>query len=94
MPRYRQKVRHVPGDLARPVWVDDADFDVAYHVRRSALPNPGSDAQFTGARRPADVAPARPQPPAVGDVPGGGLAGGRSAVLTKTHQAMVDGVTR
>ena len=34
VPRYRQKVRHVPGELARPVWVDDADFDVAFHVRR------------------------------------------------------------
>ena len=34
VPRYRQKVRHVPGNLARPVWIDDVDFDVAYHVRR------------------------------------------------------------
>ena len=42
VPRYRQKVRHVPGELARPVWVDDADFDVAFHVRRSALPRPGT----------------------------------------------------
>src|SRR4051794_15062633 len=47
VPRYRQKVRHVPGNLARPVWIDDPDFDVAYHVRRSALPKPGSDAQLT-----------------------------------------------
>ena len=46
VPRYRQKVRHVPGNLARPVWVDDPDFDVAYHVRRSALPKPGSDEQL------------------------------------------------
>ena len=30
VPRYRQKVRHVPGELARPVWVDDADFDDAF----------------------------------------------------------------
>src|ERR1700737_1188515 len=44
VPRYRQKVVHVPGRLARPVWVDDADFDITYHVRRSALPKPGSDA--------------------------------------------------
>ena len=47
VPRYRQKVRYVPANLARPVWVDDADFDVAYHVRRSALPKPGSDDQLT-----------------------------------------------
>ena len=47
VPRYRQKVRHVPGELARPVWVDDADFDVAFHVRRSALPRPGTCVQLT-----------------------------------------------
>ena len=34
VPRYRQKVRSVPGHLANPVWVDDEDFDVTYHVRR------------------------------------------------------------
>jgi len=38
-----QKVRHVPAALARPVWVDDPDFDLTYHVRRSALPKPGTD---------------------------------------------------
>ena len=41
VPRYRQKVRFVPGRLARPVWVDDEDFDLTYHVRRSALPQAG-----------------------------------------------------
>ena len=46
VPRYRQKVRAVPGHLANPVWVDDEDFDLAYHVRRSALPRPGSEDQL------------------------------------------------
>jgi WS/DGAT/MGAT family acyltransferase len=45
-PRYRQKVRWVPGHLANPVWADDEDFDIAYHVRRSALPRPGSEDQL------------------------------------------------
>lgn len=44
--RYRQKVREVTFGLARPVWVDDPDFDITYHVRRSALPSPGSDSQL------------------------------------------------
>ena len=44
-PRYRQKVREVTLGIARPVWIDDPDFDIAYHVRRSALQSPGSDAQ-------------------------------------------------
>src|SRR6478672_6613179 len=46
VPRYRQKVRWVPGHLANPVWVDDEEFDLTYHVRRSALPKPGTDAQL------------------------------------------------
>src|SRR5690625_4835632 len=40
-PRFRQRVRPVPFGLARAVWVDDADFDLSFHVRRSALPAPG-----------------------------------------------------
>ncbi len=93
VPRYRQKVRHVPGNLARPVWVDDPEFDVTYHVRRSALPKPGSDEQLTElvARlmsRPLDHARPLWEMYLVE-----GLARGRTAVLTKTHQAMVDGIS-
>ena len=39
VPRYRQRVRRVPGHVANPVWADDPHFDLAYHVRRSALPS-------------------------------------------------------
>jgi diacylglycerol O-acyltransferase / wax synthase len=46
VPRYRQKIRWIPGHVANPVWVDDEDFDISYHVRRSALPRPGSDDQL------------------------------------------------
>ena len=41
VPRYRQTVRFVPGALSRPVWVDDQHFNLSYHVRRTALPQPG-----------------------------------------------------
>ena len=41
IPRYRQKVRTVPFDLAAPAWVDDPDFDLRWHVRNTALPAPG-----------------------------------------------------
>lgn len=92
VPRYRQRVRTVPGRLANPVWVDDESFDVAYHVRRSALPGPGTDQQL------ADLV-ARLQSRALDRTRPlwelylvEGLAGGRFAVVTKAHQAMVDGV--
>ncbi len=46
VPRFRQRIRWVPGGLGNPVWVDDDHFDVTYHVRRSALPRPGTEAQL------------------------------------------------
>jgi len=46
VPRYRQKVAFVPLDLGRPVWVDDAHFNLDYHVRRTALPSPGGDEEL------------------------------------------------
>ncbi len=41
VPRYRQRVRFVPIQLGRPVWVDDHHFQILYHVRRTAIPQPG-----------------------------------------------------
>src|SRR5690606_14310019 len=44
IPRYRQRVRTVPLELGRPVWVDDPHFNLGYHLRHTALPPPGDDA--------------------------------------------------
>src|SRR4249919_929221 len=46
VPRYRQRVRAIPARLAGPVWVDDENFDLTFHVRRSAIPRPGTLAQL------------------------------------------------
>jgi len=93
VPRYRQKIKWVPGHLASPVWVDDADFDVTFHVRRSALPRPGSNAQLrelVGRLMSRRLDRTRPlwEMYLVE-----GLEGGRIAVITKTHHAMVDGIS-
>ncbi len=45
-PRLRQRVLRVPGDFARPLWVDDVRFDLDFHLRRSALPSPGGRLQL------------------------------------------------
>lgn len=91
VPRYRQKVVQVPGRLARPVWVDDADFDITYHVRRSALPKPGNERQLhdlVARLMSRQLDHARP----LWEIYlVEGLAGKRVAVVTKTHQAMIDG---
>ena len=43
VPLYRRKLRKVPLNLGSPVWVEDPNFDLRYHVRRTALPLPGGD---------------------------------------------------
>jgi WS/DGAT/MGAT family acyltransferase len=93
VPRYRQKVRHVPGELARPVWVDDGDFDVAFHVRRSALPRPGTQAQLTELVARLMSRPLDPDRPLWEVYLVEGLSDDRFAMITKTHQAVVDGVS-
>ncbi len=92
VPRYRQRVREVPGRLANPVWVDDEDFDITYHVRRAALPRPGSDEQleeFVARIQPRPLDRSRP----LWEVYlVEGLAQGRFAIITKTHHVLVDGL--
>jgi diacylglycerol O-acyltransferase len=92
VPRYRQKVREVPGRLGLPVWVDDPDFQLDYHVRRSALAAPGTEEvlhELVGRllSRPLDRSRPLWEIYLVE-----GLADGRLAVVTKTHHAMVDGL--
>ncbi len=93
VPRYRQRLRWIPGGIANPVWIDDENFDVGYHVRRSALPRPGTDAQLrelVGRIMSRRLDRSRPlwEMYLVE-----GLEGGRFALLTKTHHSMVDGLS-
>ena len=90
VPRYRQKIRPVPGRLARPVWVDDADFDISYHVRRSALPKPGSEQQLNDLVARLMARPLDRSRPLWELYVIEGLAKSRIAIISKTHFAMVD----
>lgn len=89
-PRYRQKVRAVPGHLANPVWVDDSRFDISYHVRRSALPRPGTDAQLLEFAARIQARRLDRSRPLWEIYLVEGLSAGRTAIVTKTHEAMVD----
>ena len=91
VPRYRQCIREVPGRLANPVWVDDEDFDVSYHVRRSALPRPGSDNQLQESVAWIQSRRLDRRRPLWEVYLIEGLAGGRFAIVTKSHQVLVDG---
>jgi len=91
-PRFRQKVREVPGGLANPVWVDDESFDLSYHVRRSALPRPGTDDQLQDFVARIQSRPLDRHRPLWEVYLIEGLEHGRFAIVTKTHHALVDGV--
>jgi diacylglycerol O-acyltransferase / wax synthase len=92
VPRYRQRVRSVPIRLAGPVWVDDEDFDLTFHVRRSALPRPGTHQQlcdFVGRVLARRLDRSRP----LWEVYlVEGLADNQFALVTKSSLALVDGV--
>ena len=92
VPRYRQKIRWVPGRLASPVWVDDPSFDVSYHVRRSALPKPGSDAQLRELVARVQSRHLDRSRPLWEMYVVEGLSDNRFAIISKTHHAMVDGL--
>jgi diacylglycerol O-acyltransferase len=93
VPRYRQRLAFVPFGQGRPVWVDDPHFNPAFHVRHTALPAPGGDAQLRRlCGRIFSQALDRSRPLwELWLVEG--LAEDRFAVLSKTHHALVDGVS-
>jgi len=92
VPRYRQRIQAVPAHLANPVWVDDDHFDIGYHVRRSALPRPGSTEQLRELVARIVSRPLDRGRPLWEIYFVEGLTDGRVALLYKTHQALVDGV--
>ena len=91
-PRFRQKLRLAPGSLARPLWVDDADFSVNYHVRRAALPSPGDEAELaTVVGRVMEQQLDRRRPLWEAWLVEG-LADGNWAIILKGHHALTDGI--
>jgi diacylglycerol O-acyltransferase / wax synthase len=93
VPRFRQKLRFVPLGQGRPVWVDDPHLNLDYHVRRTALPPPGSEEQLRLlAARVFSQRLDRSKP--LWEIwLAEGLEGGRFAIVGKTHHALVDGVS-
>jgi WS/DGAT/MGAT family acyltransferase len=91
-PRFRQKVKFPPLPVARPVWVDDASFDISFHLRRAALPTPGGRRELIDYVQRVISRPLDRTKPLWEAYLVEGLEDGLVAVLTKVHHAMVDGV--
>ncbi len=92
VPRLRQRVMEVPFGQGRPVWVDDVEFDIDYHVRLTSLPQPGGDAQLLDLMsRVQAIALDRARPLwEMWFVDG--IAGDRVGLIIKTHHALGDGI--
>jgi diacylglycerol O-acyltransferase / wax synthase len=93
LPPLRWRLQEVPLGLDYPYWVDDIDFDLDFHVRELALPVPGSDAQLAEqvariTSRPLDRAKPLWELYLIS-----GLESGHTAMLTKIHHALIDGMS-
>lgn len=92
VPRYRQQVREVPLRISRPIWVDDEDFDLEYHVRRTSVARPGRREQLDELAARLFSRPLDHDRPLWEMYLIEGLENGGVALVTKTHQAMIDGL--
>lgn len=93
VPRYRQRLAFVPFDQGRPVWVDDPHFNIYYHVRHVALPSPGTDTELRTLAGRLFAQQLDRAKPLWELYLVEGLQGDRFAVISKTHHALVDGVS-
>ncbi|MDP9334796.1 MAG: wax ester/triacylglycerol synthase family O-acyltransferase [Actinomycetota bacterium] len=93
LPRFRRRLRFVPYEQGRPIWVDDDDFDITYHVRHTALPRPGSWEQLVALTTRIQEGLLDRDRPLWEIWFVEGLEGGNVAVLQKTHHALIDGVS-
>src|SRR5437870_10166209 len=91
-PRFRQKVVFPPLSTARPVWVDDVDFDIDFHMRRAALPAPGGRKELVDYVQRVISRPLDRTKPLWEVYLVEGLEDGHVAILSKVHHCMVDGM--
>jgi WS/DGAT/MGAT family acyltransferase len=93
VPRYRQRLAPVPLGQGRPKWTDDEEFDVCFHVRSTAIPSPGGERELKRLASRIFAAPLNRDKPLWEMWLIEGLEGDRFAVLSKTHHAVVDGIS-
>ncbi len=92
VPRYRQRLAFPPLETGRPVWVDDPTFNLSYHVRHTALPQPGSEEQLLALAARVHSQRLDRAKPLWETWLVQGLEDGRFALISKSHHALVDGI--
>ena len=91
VPRLRWRVQPAPVSLSAPLWVDDPEFDIDYHVRRIALPKPATMRELLDTATLITLDPFDRTRPLWQFVVVEGLRGGRAAVVQKMHHTITDG---
>lgn len=93
LPPFRRRLVTIPFELHHPLWIEDPDFDLDYHVRRAGLPSPGSPAELAELAADFMSRPLDRNHPLWELVVVEGLEHGHVAVLSKVHHAAIDGVS-
>ena len=93
VPRYRHKLAFPPLETGRPIWVDDRNFNLEYHVRHTALPQPGSEEQLRALAARIHSQRLDRAKPLWETWLVQGLERGRFALISKSHHALVDGIS-
>jgi WS/DGAT/MGAT family acyltransferase len=92
VPRLRQKLAPVPFGVGRPVWVDDPEFDLGFHLRKATLSSPGGPHELADLVQRIHSRPLDRSKPLWETYVIDGLDGGYRAKLSRIHHSMVDGL--
>ena len=92
-PPFRRRLVEVPFGLHHPVWIEDPDFDLAFHMRHIAVPQPGTMTELTELVGHLVAIPLDRSHPLWEVWLIDGLEDGRVAVLSKVHHAAIDGAS-
>lgn len=93
LPPFRRRLLEVPFQLHHPLWIEDPDFDLDFHVRRAALPSPGGPRELADFAADVMSRPLERTRPLWEMYVVEGLEEGHIAAITKTHHAAIDGVS-
>lgn len=93
VPPYRRRLAEVPFQLHHPVWIEDPDFDLDWHVRDVQVPAPGGKAELAALVAEIHGRPMDRSRPLWDMHVIHGLEGGHVAVMARTHHAAIDGAS-
>ncbi|MGV3759891.1 MAG: WS/DGAT/MGAT family O-acyltransferase [Actinomycetota bacterium] len=92
-PPFRRRLAPVPLGLHHPLWIEDPDFDIRNHVRRTAVPSPGGPDEVAALVSRLSALPLDRSRPLWEIWVIEGLENGNVAILSKVHHAAIDGAS-